>query len=403
MKVLFISRLYPNEYDVRNGAVMHRQALELIRNDIDVRVLSPVPFVPKIIKNIRSKWTEYYSLPFMHDFEGVKIYHPRFVDLPFGLNDGALHKSIIKSTEKVIDSIYDDFPFDIIHTHMGYPDNFAGIFIKNKYNLPLLTTIRSTDMDITIKKHKTKKKLEESLICSDQIISPSLQLSKKLENNFNLNSIHIGNGIYPLKLSQEVKESKVNSSELMELESRTSILSISNLIESKGIQYNILAVSKLVSDFPDILYLIIGDGPYKEKLITLVNDLNLSDHVRFLGAVEHGEAMIYLTKCDIFSLPSWRETFGLVYLEAMYFNKPVILCENQALDEAIQHNYNGIVVPVHSVDPIVDNVKNLLNNPSVKNEISAKGNELVLRDYTWDRIGNQLGDVYNKLYKNRVL
>ncbi|THE14032.1 glycosyltransferase family 4 protein [Bacillus timonensis] len=397
MRVLFISRLYPNKYDSRNGAVMHRQALELKKNGVDVRVISPIPFVPSILKNVRHKWLEYSMLPYRDSYEGIEIYYPRFIDFPYGLNDGRLYKSIIKSTDKIIESIYSEFPFDLVHAHMAYPDNYAGIYVKDRYKVPLITTIRSTDMDISIKKNKLKKLLEISLGKSNKIVSPSLQLSKKLKTNFNLDSIHLGNGIYPNVLMEELNEKELEKSLRGKLENKRVILSISNLIESKGIQYNILAVSKLVAEYPNILYLVIGDGPYEAKLKELVNSLNLENHVKFLGALKHPEAMMYLSLCDIFSMPSWRETFGLVYLEAMFFKKPIILCEDQGMDGSVSHAVNGIIVPPHSIDALVSNIKRLFNDDMFTSKLVENGYELVLNEYDWAIIGKKLLGEYREI------
>lgn len=397
MKVLFISRLYPNQYNTRNGVVMHRLALELKKNGVEVQVLSPIPYMPKIVKNIRENWQEYYSLPEINYFEGIKIYNPRYLRFPFGIKSEYMYKFVIKSTEKIIESIYQEFPFDLIHAHMAYPDNFAGIQIKNKFNVPLITTIRSSDLDISVKNNKIKRMLKESLSHSDFIISPSPQLSQKLKKIYGYNSIHIGNGVYPEYLLKEITDISIPCDIMNDLKSKKVILSVSNLIESKGIQYNIKAMSKLIHHFPNMVYLIIGDGPYKKKLTDLVNELNLNNYVKFLGELSHNKVMKYMDACDIFSMPSWRETFGLVYLEAMYLKKPVILCENQGIDGAIRHRYSGMIVPPHSVEPIVDCVKELLINSDLNREISKNGYNIVLNNYTWEEVGKKTKEVYLNL------
>lgn len=394
MRILFISRLYPNKYDPRNGAVIHNQAKELLKSNIQVEVISPIPIVPKILKKRRKKWQEYYDLPKSRNYEGVKVWHPRFLDFPFKGFDPFKGNAIIRATKKVIHEIYSKNKFDVVHVHMGFPDNSVGAYIKEKYNVPLITTIRSTDMDISIHNKKIKQQMEVSLRKSDQIINPSPQLGKKLEKAFKLDSKHIGNGIYPFKRRKESKVTFKNG----KFRNNNIMISISNLISSKGIQYNIAAMKRLVIKFPNLIYLIVGDGPYRNVLEEQVQDLKLDKQIIFIGNVAHEEAMKYLSISDIFSMPSYRETFGLVYLEAIYYKKPIILCEDNGVDGVVKHEESAVIIPEKKVEPLIYYIKKILEDQEFNKKIVENSFKIITKTYFWDKIGIDLINEYEKVF-----
>ena len=101
------------------------------------------------------------------------------------------------------------------------------------------------------------------------------------------------------------------------------IISIGRLVKYKGYEYALKAISKLNKN---IKYTIIGDGPLKEKINLLIIDLNLSNRVTLLGKISEEEKNKELYSADIFLFPSisQSEAYGLVQLEAMFFNLPII-------------------------------------------------------------------------------
>lgn len=390
MKVLFITRLYPNELNSRNGAVMHKQALELKNNGIEVEVISPIPIVPKFLASKRKKWNEYYNLPSIRFYEGIKVWHPKYIDLPFKSFDSFRGKALIKSFESMLQNSDFNFEFNVIHSHMAFPDSSLGVYLKEKYGVPLITTLRSTDMMISVNNRKIKKILNKNFYLSDQIIAPSPQLSKRLWNEFNYESIHIGNGIYPYPVKKQNKSEYKNGVYANKL----ILLSVSQLISWKGIQQNIRAMKSLIPKHPDLIYLIVGDGPEYNYLKELVNNLNLKEYIFFLGELSHEKSLEYISLCDIFSMPSYRETFGLVYLESMYLKKPIILCNDNGIDGIVSHKESAMIVPPKDVKFLIESIDLLLTDNKLYEKVSINGYNIMIEKYLWDQIGIQLVDTY---------
>ena len=84
-----------------------------------------------------------------------------------------------------------------------------------------------------------------------------------------------------------------------------------------------------MNKYSNLKYVVIGAGPEMSSLRQLTRDLNLDEQVEFLGELPHEKVMEYIAVADIFSLPSWREGFGVVYLEAAMHAKPVIACQGE--------------------------------------------------------------------------
>src|SRR5699024_7786373 len=121
----------------------------------------------------------------------------------------------------------------------------------------------------------------------------------------------------------------------------------------------------------------------------------------FLGQLEYETAMEYMKICDVFSLPSIRETFGLVYLEALYFNKPIVLCEGEAIADSLVNKKNAIIVSQFDYDNIANSIYKLYRDENYYKKISHGGNDFVNKKFTWCIIGRKLQQVYGSLVEEK--
>ncbi|MFI5411072.1 glycosyltransferase [Kaistia sp. UC242_56] len=163
------------------------------------------------------------------------------------------------------------------------------------------------------------------------------------------------------------------------------IVSVSNLIEIKGIDDNLRALARIALESPDIdwEYRIIGDGIYRSSLQELSHQLGLSERVRFLGRLSYQETMSEVEKCDVFSLPSWAEAFGIVYLEAMARMRPTIGCTGNGAADIIEDYFDGFLVPPRSPEALSAILKKLLRDPVRCGEIGFKARQKA-ENFSWD-------------------
>lgn len=102
------------------------------------------------------------------------------------------------------------------------------------------------------------------------------------------------------------------------------LVSLSRLVHLKGIQLALRGIAEVRARLPEFRYTLVGDGPYRSRLESLVRDLNLSDVVRFVGEVPRDVALSYLEEADLFIHPSLHDSGGWACIEAMWSGVPVV-------------------------------------------------------------------------------
>ncbi len=403
MKILVISHMYPSRKRSVYGIFVHKHIKALINQGCEVKVVSPVPYVPFPLKYIKQKWREYDDIPKKDIIEGVEVYYPRYIDFPKSLMFGYSGYFMYLGVNNIIKKIYKDWKFDIIHSHVGLPDGFAGMLANRHYKLPHIITIHGQDFQRTIYKGETcKKNLFKALETSNKIITVSTKLKNIVDTeSFSDRVAVINNGIDLEDCANIGSKIDFGLDHDYDFSDENTILSVSNLVKTKGIDLNIKAVSLLITKYPNIKYLIIGDGPERESLKNLAYELDLKDNVLFLGKLPHEDVMKYMSATDIFCLPSWEEGFGVVYIEAMAHGKPTIGVKGEGIEDAIVSGKNGFLVNPHNEKDVADTIGYLLSNKDKREEIGQKGKDTVINRFTWEQNANKTINIYRELLKSK--
>lgn len=162
------------------------------------------------------------------------------------------------------------------------------------------------------------------------------------------------------------------------------ILSISQLVKRKGIEYLIRAIS--LSGDKSIKLIILGKGPERDRLKQLINQLHLSDRVMLAGMVEH--ALPYYLVSKLVAMVSYYdrkegdfEGLGLVLLEAQSLGIPVIGTKSGGIPEAIQNQISGYLIPEQDPAALLQKIERLKNNPELYKLMSAKGKEFMSQKF----------------------
>jgi len=186
----------------------------------------------------------------------------------------------------------------------------------------------------------------------------------------------------------------------LKLEHRQVILTVTRLVKRKGVDTVLHALSAIKDTFPDILYLIAGEGPEEARLKKLTLKLNLQNHVRFIGRIGYKNLPEYYNLADMFIMASRTELpdvegFGIVFLEANACGKPVIGTNSGGVPDAIIHGETGLIVPENDSLKLAKAITELLNNPVKSREMGVKGRERVVNEMNWDSV--------NKLLTNKII
>lgn len=396
MKVLTISHMYPSTFNEVSGIFVHEQVKALKEKGVKVKVVSPVPWTPFPINKVSKKWERYSMIPEFTNWDGIKVWYPRYLTFPKALFFASSGKRMYWGIKNLVKKLYRDFKFDLIHAHVALPDGYAAMELAQDLDIPFVVTIHGADLYITIKKNtECLYTLKQVFKRADRIILVSHELKKILSNYFEVSDklLVIGNGIpinkiYTCKDNADLSNNKNKG--LM-------LLSASYLIERKGIDYNLRALSKLINKYPELRYIIAGDGVEKNKLQELAKELGVYERVEFIGMLSHDDVLKYMSEADIFSLPSWNEAFGVVYIEAMACGKPVIGCEGEGLEDFVRNFETGLLVKPKDVNSLAEAMDFLLSNPDKAKEIGKRGQKLVLDNYTWEKNAEKTIRVYQEV------
>jgi phosphatidylinositol alpha-1,6-mannosyltransferase len=153
----------------------------------------------------------------------------------------------------------------------------------------------------------------------------------------------------------------------------------------KGVDHLIMAMPLLLDDVPDVHLVAIGNGSDLPRLVQLAHQCGVVGRVHFHPFLYPKELWSAYDFCDVFALPSRGEGFGLVFLEAMAHAKPVIGGAHGGTPEVVEDGVNGYLVQHGDVGQLVDRLRRLLTNESLRCQMGTQGRERVLTRFTFDR------------------
>ncbi|QTA85617.1 Glycosyl transferase, family I [Desulfonema magnum] len=177
------------------------------------------------------------------------------------------------------------------------------------------------------------------------------------------------------------------------------ILTVARLLELKGIQYLLEALSQLPKD--QFHLSIAGTGYFETALKRKTALLNLTDSVAFLGPVAHHELPRIYCHADIFVLPSYGDSFGQVFTEAMACGLPIIAARSGGVQEFVENGINGFLVPPKDVKSIADAICRLASSRDLRNKMGQNNIQKIKSQFGWDAVARQYADVCNHILERR--
>ncbi len=169
------------------------------------------------------------------------------------------------------------------------------------------------------------------------------------------------------------------------------------LVEQKGIPYALEAMRRIRSDFPRAHLVIAGDGEQATELRRLASRLGIADRVHWLGW--RADAADLMAAFDVFLLPSLREGFGLVLLEAMSRRLPIVASHVGAIPEIVIDGETGILVEPRNVDELAKAMTRLLNDRALRKYMGLLGAARLEEHFSVERMVDGTVAVYEQVLK----
>jgi glycosyltransferase involved in cell wall biosynthesis len=180
------------------------------------------------------------------------------------------------------------------------------------------------------------------------------------------------------------------------------LASVSRLFRGKGQTELVKAFARARKDVPDAWLAIVGGdalevhgSSFTAELKALARELGVADRVLFTG--ERSDVPRIMAACDVFTMPSQEEPFGLVFLEAMAMRRPVISLNDGGTPEVVDHGRSGLLSPHGDIEGLAANLVTLARDPELRRRMGEYGRARVLEAFTAQRMARDAADAYDAI------
>ena len=269
-------------------------------------------------------------------------------------------------SSRIVD-VVKSYNIDLLHVHYAIPHAYAAYMAKmmlkdEGFNLPIVTTLHGTDITLVGSHPFYKTAVTFSINNSDYVTSVSNSLKADTESLFNINkSIEVIPNF--IDVNKHDTQEKLFYRYSVADKKEKILIHISNFRPLKRVVDVVKIFEKVQNEIPSKL-LMVGEGPERIKVQRYVKKNQLRDKVLFFG--KSNEINELLSYADIFLLPSEKESFGLVALEAMIHKVPVISSNAGGLSEVNINGISGFLSKVGDIDNMAKNTIEILSNQSTK-------------------------------------
>jgi glycosyltransferase involved in cell wall biosynthesis len=186
-------------------------------------------------------------------------------------------------------------------------------------------------------------------------------------------------------------------------ELRKRVLYLGKISKNKGVFDILEVVPKILKDNPNVIFTFAGngDGDSLKHFWERVSELNINSNIEFLGWLDTLEKVQVLSNSDMLLLPSYKEAFGKVLIEAMAAGIPVVASNVGGIPDIIKNFENGILINAGDQTQLTDGIKFLLNNKKEYVEMSEQ-NIIDVQKFDVNKIIKKLEDIYNGVIKEAI-
>lgn len=346
------------------------------------------------------------SFKFINDKDNKVI---RISGIPIGIYDARL--TGIYSVNAI--SEIKKWKLDIIHSQTEFGIGTFARIVSKQLNIPLVHTYHTLYEDYVYyitKGHfdKTSKKIVEYLtkFYCDTTVSALIVPSRKIYNLFtdkykvgrNINIIGTGIDIDRFNKDNFLKEDIDNLRNKYNINENDFVLgTVCRVAKEKSLDRFINTFKEIKNKISNSKLLIVGDGPDKEDLETLVKKLNLQGSVIFTGKVPIEEVQIFYQLMNIFVTFSVTETQGLTVLEAMASSIPVLAIKDDSFIDSVIDNKNGFIF--NTDKEYIDYVYKVYSDKKLYNKLCTNSKELS-KNFSNEEFAKKVYQVYVDTIKN---
>ena len=328
-----------------------------------------------------------YDLPFRLREEYHEVFY-HAVDLP-SYPVFPAQPYMLSLTNKIVE-VARYHSLDLLHVHYAVPHATAAYLAKQIIggNRPkIITTLHGTDITLVGSSPAFRDVIAFSIQQSDGVTAVSRDLAHQTKRFFSIDRpIHtIYNFVDATRFVPT--PSAGNRREKV-------MIHISNFRPVKRVKWVVKTFLRLAYEMP-VRLVLVGDGPDAAEVRGLVQQYGMQSRVDFLG--KRDQIAPLLQNADVLILPSEQEAFGLVALEAMACQVPVVASHVGGLPELIEDGKSGFLVPVNHLDGFYERTKQLLMDEGLRQEMGIHARRTALKRFSSDMIVDQYLSFYQEV------
>lgn len=380
LRVLTLSTLFPSAVSPRFGTFVEQQTRSLAQlPGTQVEVVAGVG-LPVWPLGLHHHYARRAKLPLVEERNGLKVHRPRFRVCPW-FGDPLAARFLSAALLPYLKNIRKHFPFDVIDAEFFWPDGVAAMRLSRALQVPFLIKARGSDIHYWTRRAGVK----------DQILEAGGSASKLLTISTAMKNDLVALGMPAGKISTHYTGVDLERFQPIDRGLAKKNLGVSGpllatvgaLIPLKGQALVLEALSHL----PDVTLLLAGEGPDRNKLGVMVQQLGLADRVRILGDLPTEQVAQLLAAADVMVLPSRSEGLANVWVEALASGTPIVISDVGGAREVVQDDRVGRIVPREPA-AIAGAIMSLLRDPvdpqiprAIASRFSWKKNAMELRDH----------------------
>jgi len=383
MNVLFLTHSFPRSEGDAAGSFILRLAVALRAEDVNVRVVAPASA----------------GLPATDEIEGVTVERFRYAPRRYErlAYTGNMAQDVATSwTAKLAlvgflgsDFVHSvrarrSFEPELVHAHWWFPNGVVGTWVSGLAHIPLVTTLHGTDVRLARKVGVARPLFAHVLKHSAAVTTVSRWLKDETET--------LAPGVHTTVAPMPVSTNLFGPGSSRDGQR---LLFVGRLNDQKGTEHLVHALAAMKTAGASID--IVGDGPNREALKALAQQLGVASRIRWHGQVSQSELPQFYQRAAAVVIPSVDEGLGLVAVEALLCETPVVAFDSGGLRDVIQHEKTGLLVKPGDNAALANALDDLLAREGRGSALGRAGRLYALSAFAPESAARRYAGIYRQV------
>jgi len=390
LRVLVLSRSYPSDVLSTLGLWVEQPTV-LLAERCDLQVVSPIPYFPPLpaVGPLR-QYVRFRRIPKSETRRGIAVRRPRFLAGP----GRSLYAYEARAQElgirRAVDRLHADFPFDLIHAHMIYPEGAVAHRLSQRYGVPFVVSEHAPWTERWFRRTRVRREALAAARAASFLLPVSTSVRRTMaaygidDDRMHVVPVGVDGDVFRPGRPEDRRDGQV--------------LYVGWINYTKGIDVLLRAMDLLRRRASPARLVLVGGALYRhtrlqeEKLRRLADSLGLEDSVTFVGRKPQHEVARMMAESAVVVLPSRAESFGAVLVEALACGTPVVATRCGGPEDIVVDGVGVLVSPEDS-EGLADGISQFLGYRT--DYEGGRLREHALSNFGLDVVTDRLFDVYN--------